>query len=994
MARFGRSFPTRPKFITGLTRLAVGRSVTDSALASDSVTRTLTLATRAVSDSALASDTVTKSTPRSLSDSALASDTVSRGALALTRAVSDSAVASDTIARTISLAVRVVFDSAQAVDTLGERVLHVITPSSNWPLLGMEVDFQYGPPYIPGFGRQSINSAYRRLSVRRWSVRRGRQYELDQVQAGEATLEIPDPGEVLNPDNPSSPFNQNGNQVTPYRAMRIWGMWPNQPGSGNIFATTVTQGMGLPDPIDPEFEHGTGLIDGGWDGTAVVAWSTEQAWNGTHSAKIIQQAAPEGAGGGTGSASGFNKGVYIQSAVTTAPRVTYTASCYVYPTGGCSVQIAVYDATGYVTYSATATAQNTWTRIQVSWTTVDTLEYINIFGSGSATPTFYVDGAQLEFGGVVNPFTASGPTLYPIYTGYVERWPTKYDMSGLRANRPLVAVDALAILSRTVIDQSYHQAVMLDGPSAYAAYDEQSGPNLFTSPDGMKLLGSQNPAPQGGQINFAGDTFLDGSAAVSLSQQIQDPAQTAYAKQVTSIDIPHTNSFSVNTGSATFEFWARWVAGNATLGMFQANSSGEFVDFSASTSDHTRDTAFGVSLVFGGLYIGSSDGRPGTANGNIYGAPATKTFALDGSANLPDGQWHYYSIGLFPGGGNYSNQYVMRLVVDDRVYSFEVPATVGASSIRHLGFNAITNAVSSRWGDQVSAASVAKAAFYPTYIGSDRQVAHYQRGAGYVGEYSGARVKRLLEQYWKGGGATVADGYMAMTADHDYSTRVVLDVLQEIEESERGLTYASAAGWVVFEDRLSRYYTNNDTAKWVFGENPAGANPTEYPYEDYAADHDPTYTFSQANLSRQGNSNFAPMINAATQAKYGQRIVSQEIKTLTDFDLTQAGIFYLGRYGTPKTRVSTLKLNPTVNPSLWPAILSLEVSQRVTVTRRSSSGLVLTSDYYVEQINHQVDGETSSWSTTLQLSPVFVTTSWVCGSSTRGVLGTSTVPVY
>src|SRR6185437_10452258 len=100
-------------------------------------------------------------------------------------------------------------------------------------------------------------------------------------------------------------------------------------------------------------------------------------------------------------------------------------------------------------------------------------------------------------------------------------------------------------------------------------------------------------------------------------------------------------------------------------------------------------------------------------------------------------------------------------------------------------------------------------------------------------------------------------GYMRMAPDFGYNGRTMLDVLQEIQESERGMVYANTAGAVVFEDRASRY--TNQTSAWVLGENPAGASPVEYPYTDYAGDFDPTYTFSQANLSRPGNNNFAPV---------------------------------------------------------------------------------------------------------------------------------------
>ncbi|MGH7743337.1 MAG: hypothetical protein ACREQ5_00745, partial [Candidatus Dormibacteria bacterium] len=167
----------------------------------------------------------------------------------------------------------------------------------------------------------------------------------------------------------------------------------------------------------------------------------------------------------------------------------------------------------------------------------------------------------------------------------------------------------------------------------------------------------------------------------------------------------------------------------------------------------------------------------------------------------------------------------------------------------------------------------------------------------------------------------------------------------------------------------------------------------EYPYSDYSDDNDPTYTFSQANLTRPLNSNFAPLVNSVTQAKYGQRTLTQTVQCNTDYDLTQAGIFYLQRYSTPVKRISKLTLNPAGNPALWPVVLGLELSQRVTVKRRNA-GVTVSRDYYIEKISHKVNADTSEWTVDLQLSPVFVASAWVLGDATFGVLGTTTTPVY
>jgi hypothetical protein len=135
------------------------------------------------------------------------------------------------------------------------------------------------------------------------------------------------------------------------------------------------------------------------------------------------------------------------------------------------------------------------------------------------------------------------------------------------------------------------------------------------------------------------------------------------------------------------------------------------------------------------------------------------------------------------------------------------------------------------------------------------------------------------------------------------------------------------------------------------------------------------------------------MVNSATQATYGQRILTQTLQVTRDFDVAQAGVHYLQRYSAARYRVSKLTLKPSANPRLWPVVLSLEISQRIRVVRRTPQ-LTTTADYYVEKIDHRVDAESGDWTVELQCSPVFVPSAWVCGDGTYGVLGSTTTPVY
>jgi hypothetical protein len=432
---------------------------------------------------------------------------------------------------------------------------------------------------------------------------------------------------------------------------------------------------------------------------------------------------------------------------------------------------------------------------------------------------------------------------------------------------------------------------------------------------------------------------------------------------------------SVSTIGSTFEGW------------FKATGGGmELMQFCEAFDGSTLTPAPGSSILVGNLVnVQSTFGFAlfdQVTSGFQFVLLNTVNSAV---TNFADGQWHYYAVTLT----NISGSPGLTLTVDGvETSAFSSPFAL--TSARNIGFPIVEADAYSGYGDPVAQMSGARIAAYTTDIGRVRRLAHYNRGVGCINELSGIRVRRLLDQYW-GGATSIASGYLKMAPDFSYNGRTMLDVLQEVQESERGLLYVDRNGTVVFEDRTSRYANQVPVA--VFGENPPGASPVEFPYIEYDSDFDPTYTFSQANLTRPDNDAFAPVVNATSAAKYGQRILTQTVQCNTDFDLTQAATFYLNRYADPKVRISTLTLSPASNPALWPVVLGLEISQRVTVKRRTAA-LTTSNDYYVEQIHHKADAETGEWMVELQLSPVFVPSAWVLGDNTHGVLGNGTAPVY
>lgn len=655
----------------------------------------------------------------------------------------------------------------------------------------------------------------------------------------------------------------------------------------------------------------------------------------------------------------------------TVPRVTYTFSAWMY-----STTVSATTTMTIGTATQTQSTLNTWQRFSITF--IATAAVTNVTWTGSLAGTIVtVDDLQLEIGATASTYTgSSGPRYFPRYTGYIERYPQTWVDAGFRGMKPLEGVDALSVLSRTVINQTYASTILADNPTVYIPYTDSAPPTTIQLPQGGQPgIGYTFLGNSSSSVNFQGDSFLDGSAALAVVQQNANPA---VGGDNTYITYAGTRNLSVtmNPQLSTLEFWVKPTSGAVWMGA------------GAVPSTENPNTDVAGTAYYLGLY---------TSAGKLlgkYSDPAGGGYlnGLPGWSGYPDGQWHY--VALVQVGSSQFHFYV------DGVAGGT--GTMSGSLSQAVLLNNFYVESTTYYGDPVTQVSVANLAFYPAILTDAKLAAHYKRGIGYLNELSGARVARLLNLYWSTTNYSVAPGNTLLAPDFNYdpagspqSARTMLDVLQEISSTENSLLWVNTAGKVVWEDRSTRAALQTSTAT-------LGTGAGQIHFEDLQYDYDPTYVYSQVNLTRPANSNYPPQTNPTSLAAYGQRILSVTLQVNSDFDLAQAATFYLNRYaapgGAPGTgtapRIRKITLNPSADPSMWTFILGLDLSQRLTVTFKTSAGVTITGDYYVEYIAESHNPADITHSVDLQLSPVFVPTAWVLGDSTYGVLGTTTVPVY
>lgn len=838
-----------------------------------------------------------------------------------------------------------------------------------YPLMSIVGDFTQGPPNLPGNTSVALlpsTAAGNNPVCRGWSTTRGRQYELDVVQAGTASLDVVDPAEWLNPVNAGSPWNSGANSLLPYRCTQIAAWWnpASLDVSGNMLnAANFPPGGAAAQAYDPSFETSFAAV-------TTMSGSPALVINGVHFFRGSKSLAVTP--GGVGDTIGLR--------FWTVPGQLYTASTYVWVPTGCTVAASFVNypgSVGTVIASQTSASTGAWVRLTMTGLAIGAVSALTVRFASGTPAQFWVDAVQVELGGAASTWTASGPTYFEVYTGYVERYPQQWDSQGFRGLKPLEAVDGLSVLSRTIIRQSYAATALADGPAVFVPYNDDAFPQTVQRPTGgQPYVGYQAIGSQSASVSFGGDTFNDGSKAVTLSQQNADPLTSNDNTQVTRLGTRY-GSLMMDPQAFTFEVWIRWTAGQTWFGA-GSSAAGE------STTDPTihdgPSNHFGVRSFQNQLAWEYVDGNNVSQLFSLMQPSSQKTFV--------DPNWHHL---VFCGTGSNTWRGARDNVLTTGSYGSPTPPMMRIDNIYHY--------VNTYYGDIISTASFANLAMYNFTLSTAQVAAHYQRGIGYLGEKSGARALRLLTQYWSTNIVTDT-GKTSMAADFSYSGRSMLDVLQEIAETESGLVWVDSAGLVHQDSRETRYTAaTSATSQFTFGEN-TGAG--ELPYEELEYDYDPTYVYSEADLTAGGSGlQLPPVINATSQAAYGQRILSKTLQMQNDWDVNQAGQYFVRRYakpagaagtGTPP-RISKMTLNPAANPALFAAVLSMDIGTRITVKRRTNA-VTISGDYYIEQVNHDASGDASSWKTDLQLSPVFVSQPWILGDAVKGVLGSTTVCVY
>lgn len=345
-----------------------------------------------------------------------------------------------------------------------------------WPLIEEAIGFNLSPAtpgsqYIvstsgeqraagaPAESGLYVNVTARTLQA--WRSTRGRQYELDQVQAGTASTVLDNTDGALDPSNSGSVYAP---QVKMYRAYRRRAQWP------------VTVNMLLPEQVSysaafvPNYTlpRWLDVHPGVWDGQTGVPTSTPV---GTLLLGL----------GGFAVTPGVPHSAQLR---WTSPNATMTVG----------LQFNWYAPDGTVTVTAGTAGTTSSGQVTVTVTgtppanCVGAVVTLTLQGALALTATNCSwDSAQLELAASPSAYAAPG-VWYGMFSGFVSSWNDQWSDGGVTGTSRVGAVDAFGFLSQRKIVAPGYMDALYAGCSLFYPLDEPQN-----SPSFNDLTGNTGP---------------------------------------------------------------------------------------------------------------------------------------------------------------------------------------------------------------------------------------------------------------------------------------------------------------------------------------------------------------------------------------------------------------------------------------------------------------------------------------------------------------------
>lgn len=671
-------------------------------------------------------------------------------------------------------------------------------PSQSFPFIQVEAAFGAQPGSTSASTDYLFSSEYvtwTDLTLRtlgpsvtgRIKVKRGRQYQLQQQEAGSCEIPLSNVDGALTPTNPGSPYYSNALNSNMSFQSGISG-W--SPGTGVVLAQS------------PAFAFASGL-------NAVAQFS--------------MQVTP---GASNSSAHAVNASIN--------PNYAYTGSAWLYSPGGWASggHIQVNWSTSGGSFISTSTGGAVALPAGV-WTFVSFLNItppsnagqasliVSLAGSPTSANVYYVAEAALVTGpspvqtGLVALLTPVRVTAwwqgrrYPVWAGYVQQWPQEWPDLPQWGFSTLKAADALGIAAAGQMQSALIGEVLADNPYAYLPCNESytSAVNGATAANPLIVSGGfLQPADANGLLavnratgNQVAGTYFDGSAVqVStglamnfLGDSGTGMGATAYQSQASGPRGPSVlyADAGLTANFSTVEFWFNW------------NPSG--------SEQVTLLSAYGTPSTFFNNIAGATPG----AFMAVSASSTTLTVTVAGitfTTPLAPSQSPQHAVILLTGSNPAFEVYLNGAFAGQQpgVYT---PGSVAAVVLGPGRYSYDCNNIASYLGYNYAAGHLA---VYPYLLSAARISAHYQAGfAGWQGVDAATRFAQILtwgqlgmkRGGWNEATATGAAEITQIGPAYDLSGQPAASAFYALAQSEGGRYGTQANGSVIYAERDNGY---------------------------------------------------------------------------------------------------------------------------------------------------------------------------------------------
>jgi hypothetical protein len=643
-----------------------------------------------------------------------------------------------------------------------------------------------------------------------------------------------------------------------------------------------------------------------------------------------------------------------------ARNVTASTSLSVQALLGDFETLNSYSSTLGTATTLTGSATAAWTTLTVTFTApakaAGLICGLVVGSTASATCTIQVDGWQLEKGSTATTWTCPG-AWYPVYAGYMERWPSSWDMSGTYGLVQPTAVDAFSLLSQKQLDNALTQEISSRTPRFLYRLNDPAGSVSFAD-----STGSFSAAPIKVSKNGAGTI----TAGVSITAASSSGLYTGSTDTVITVANPspgapgNAAASYISMDSAGIKgpvdptVWTRAIAFRYT----GPTPSDAAVLWSSSDAQRASNGVPSGTRIY--LSINSSGNLVFVLSGPNGSAT---TFGF-GSTNVVDSNWHLAMFGYSSSLG----QAMASLDGGLSAYFFGVSSSLTPTGIICDSVGGLIDPVKSTGLGDNYQGDLSFAVEFPFLFASSDITNMYSAWRNACsGESTDARYARILRYAGYTGPSTIQTGLTTSMGAANIDGQDAVSALQAVVDTEGGEHFVDRSGFVQFKARSARY--NALTPAYVFGENTAAG---EWPYEDCTLDYDSTHLSNQVTVTQASTSQNFYAQDATSITAYFPRSLSRTINSSSTAECQDAADYLLSRYKQPATRVSSIKLHPSANPALWPVCLSLELGTRVRVMRRPPGLPTIQVDCFIENLAWDFGDDGDAW-VTLQCSPADLT---------------------